>query len=137
MFSYVLIIPTIEPRCTRAFQFIPPGYHCPNTPTRPPHFTARPHARRRLRASTPPSPINATTTIATATANANAITTTINITITIAIAITKYRHRILKKTNHFYVSGLLRLPSGARASHIPGFPIHGYVEPSVLHPFPN
>ena len=35
------------------------------------------------------------------------------------------------------MSGLARLPSGARASHVREFPIHGYVEPSVLHPFPN
>jgi len=42
-----------------------------------------------------------------------------------------------KRTNDFYVSRLAQLPSGARASHIREFPIHGYVEPSVLHPCPN
>ena len=42
-----------------------------------------------------------------------------------------------KETADIYVSGLAELPFGARASHIREFPIHGYVEPSVLHPFPN
>ena len=36
-----------------------------------------------------------------------------------------------KKNKEFDVSGLAQLPSGARASHIREFPIHGYVPPPL------